>query len=188
MKNIDITRESLPEYLRLNFLQKKNYKIAEIGSQEGLYASLINESFPDSTLFLVDLWETKDNDFYFSKRPGLAENSYLVAKSRFSNIPNVSLVKSRSEDASKKFDDEYFDFIYIDADHSFDGCMNDLVHWFPKVKNGGIIAGHDWDCDPAMSEFNSFGVERAVRSFFGDRINDIILTCEQYHKSWILLK
>jgi len=70
---------------------------------------------------------------------------------RFLNITSV--------EASEKFPDEYFDFVYIDGDHSFIGVCADLAAWQNKVKKGGFIAGHDYDKDP------TFCVNRAVDGF-----------------------
>lgn len=53
------------------------------------------------------------------------------------------------------------DFVYIDADHSFRGCLQDIIVWFPKVKIGGIIGGHDYDSSQHP------GVTIAVNDFFG---------------------
>jgi hypothetical protein len=52
-----------------------------------------------------------------------------------------------------------FDFIYIDANHSYEEVREDLRLWFPKVKLGGIIGGHDYG-------FSAFpGVKQAVDEF-----------------------
>ena len=50
------------------------------------------------------------------------------------------------------------DFVYIDAEHSYEAMTNDLALWFPKVRAGGVIAGHDYS-----PEFD--GVRRAVNEF-----------------------
>lgn len=53
------------------------------------------------------------------------------------------LIKMKSEEAADLFEDESVDFIFIDGDHSVKGVMTDLIKYVPKVKKGGIIAGHD---------------------------------------------
>jgi predicted O-methyltransferase YrrM len=50
----------------------------------------------------------------------------------------------RTDEAYKLFEDESIDFLFIDADHSFEAVKKDLKLWYPKVKTGGIIAGHDY--------------------------------------------
>ena len=58
---------------------------------------------------------------------------------------NVEIIKGFSLEVVNKFDDETFDWIYIDANHNYDSVKADLVAWIPKVKIGGWISGHDWD-------------------------------------------
>jgi predicted O-methyltransferase YrrM len=57
---------------------------------------------------------------------------------------NVRLVPAMTADAAKVWS-EPIDFLYIDADHSYDGVMADLVAWVPHVKSGGLIVGDDYD-------------------------------------------
>lgn len=52
------------------------------------------------------------------------------------------------------------DFVYIDADHSYFGVWNDLCTWFPKIRTGGIIGGHDY------MHTNFPGVKKAIDEFF----------------------
>ncbi len=52
------------------------------------------------------------------------------------------------------------DFIYIDADHSYDGVCKDLCLWFSKIRDGGIIGGHDY----MHPDFP--GVQKAIDEFF----------------------
>ena len=56
----------------------------------------------------------------------------------------VDIVVNFSVEAAKQIEDEYFDFVYIDADHSYKGVTNDLEAWWSKVKKRGMIAGHDY--------------------------------------------
>jgi hypothetical protein len=49
-----------------------------------------------------------------------------------------------SVDASKLYEDESLDFVFLDADHSYEGVRSDIEAWLPKVKRGGIFAGHDF--------------------------------------------
>jgi hypothetical protein len=53
--------------------------------------------------------------------------------------------------AANTFPDRSLDFVYLDGDHSLKGCTRDIVAWAPKVKAGGILAGHDYyDNEPFM--------------------------------------
>lgn len=73
-----------------------------------------------------------------------------------------SLVRVHAEDSvrvSRGFPDREFDAVFIDADHSYKAVMEDISAWYPKVKYGGIICGHDFDEE---------GVKRAVSEYFDD--------------------
>lgn len=50
-----------------------------------------------------------------------------------------------SNEAAKKVEDKSLDFIFIDSYCSFEQAKDDIKVWYPKVKDGGIFAGHDWN-------------------------------------------
>ena len=81
-----------------------------------------------------------------------------------------------------------YDLIFIDGDHSYDGVRNDILSWFPKIKIGGFICGHDFDPDLEMPEGNIFGVNKAVTEIFKDKIDKLCLTNESHFKSWFIQK
>lgn len=56
----------------------------------------------------------------------------------------VRPIKSDSTEAAALFDDRSLDFVFIDADHSYEAVKRDLLAWLPKVRPGGIIGGHDY--------------------------------------------
>lgn len=68
-------------------------------------------------------------------------------------------IRLDSVDAAKKIT-EPLDFVYIDGDHSYEGIRADLEAWFPLIREGGIIAGHDYG-QPAFP-----GVKAAADHFF----------------------
>lgn len=52
-------------------------------------------------------------------------------------------IQMDSADSASQFEDGYFDVVFIDAEHTYEGFKRDLLAWLPKVKKGGTIAGHD---------------------------------------------
>jgi predicted O-methyltransferase YrrM len=70
----------------------------------------------------------------------------------------ITTYNMSSIDGSYMYEDESLDFVFIDASHEYVDVKADLIHWYPKVKNGGVFAGHDY---PAYT-----GVKTAVDEFF----------------------
>lgn len=70
----------------------------------------------------------------------------------------INPIRADSAAASLGYANESLDFIFIDADHSYEAVTRDLQSWFPKLKKGGHIAGHDYVDDER--------VRNAVRDFF----------------------
>jgi len=75
----------------------------------------------------------------------------------------IKRVKSKTTAAALERNDRSRDFIFVDADHSYEGCLADMRAWWPKLKPGGIFAGHDY------STVDFPGVVRAVDEFAAER-------------------
>jgi hypothetical protein len=56
----------------------------------------------------------------------------------------VTTFQNTSLEASAKFAPGTLDAVFIDAAHTFDSVKEDIEAWLPKVKSGGILAGHDY--------------------------------------------
>jgi predicted O-methyltransferase YrrM len=69
-----------------------------------------------------------------------------------------------SDSAAAAADFNACDFVFIDAAHDYESVKRDIAAWTPKVKPGGVIAGHDRGME---------GVARAVREAFGNRVRTI---------------
>ncbi len=82
-----------------------------------------------------------------------------------SDKPFVNIYREYSFDAVKHFEDNYFDVVYIDADHSYEGCLRDLEDWYPKVKKGRFLLGDDYRIYKGKRPGVKFGVIEAVNEF-----------------------
>jgi predicted O-methyltransferase YrrM len=63
--------------------------------------------------------------------------------------------------AASLFGDKAFDFVFVDADHTYEGVRADIDAWLPKVRPGGWLMGHDFN----PRDFP--GVVQAVNEKFG---------------------
>jgi hypothetical protein len=52
-------------------------------------------------------------------------------------------MRMTSEEAAKLVPAHSLDFVYLDANHSYDMVKRDIALWWPKIKWGGVLAGHD---------------------------------------------
>ena len=84
---------------------------------------------------------------------------------RFRQNQVVSIHRACSAQAVGNFDDHYFDWIYIDGDHSFESVLNDLKLWSPKVKSNGVIALDDYYW---MDENHQPSVKLAIEAFLAN--------------------
>lgn len=135
----------------------KSAMIAEIGVDKGDFSELLLECCQPEKLYLIDTWG--------SERYGEEKASYV--RRRFeSNLKNssVEIVRCDSISAARIFPDGYFDWIYIDTDHSYQTTISELHVWAPKVKKHGIIAGHDYEQGNWIRGVR-YGVIEAVHEF-----------------------
>ena len=65
-------------------------------------------------------------------------------------------IKGCSWEVADRFENEHFDFIFIDADHSYEALIKDIRAWYPKIKEHGILAGHDWEWASVQKAVNEF--------------------------------
>jgi hypothetical protein len=148
---------------------------AEIGTWRGDFAATILDSRRPRRLYLVDPWEYRteagyERAIYGGRKANgqqLMDATYERVLARF-RAPidggQVVVQRSRSLDAAAAFDDESLDWVYIDADHSYEGVKNDLDAYFRTVKPGGFIAGDDYG---QVGSWFEDGVTRAVDEFAG---------------------
>ena len=75
----------------------------------------------------------------------------------------VNLIKSHSLDIVSTYKDESLSLCFIDGSHEYEDVKADILAWLPKVKLGGILAGHDYD-NP-----NHAGVYQAANEILGQQ-------------------
>ena len=137
--------------------------MAEIGCYAGDSTVLFVASNLISEINCIDAWENDydgDDICSYTCPMRLIEGRFEENVNKFNSI-KINKIKKYSTEAAKLFKDETFDWIYIDACHTYEAVKEDLLAWIPKVKNGGFISGHDYDC-PIFP-----GVKKAVIEIVG---------------------
>jgi predicted O-methyltransferase YrrM len=140
---IDWNNKPNRKYFLKYLIEQNNYTtMAEVGVRDGRTTFYLLDNCPNLTIYGIDLsnagyYNNEIKAKYNDRLIPIQGNSHLVAD----KVPQVDLV-------------------FIDADHSYNGCRGDIIAYSPKVKSGGILSGHDIDYPGVNS-----AVKQYVKSF-----------------------
>ena len=153
----------------------------EIGTHLGVFARMWLDSWPVGMLHCVDPWRPLASyDDAINTRD--READYQEAKKRLADQSHrVAFIRKTSLEAAAAFNDESLDCVYIDGNHWRPFVDHDIAAWWPKVRHGGILAGHDW------SDFWSNQVQPAVHAF-ADANQLPIHVINEFEATWYVVK
>lgn len=117
-------------------MMPKNSVCLEIGVSEGFFTEEILAVVEPKKLHMVDPWESEPHIHHYEK-----------VRAKFKDrieSGQVEIHRGKSQDLSHQFPDKYFDWIYIDGNHSYKSVRSDLELYYPKVKRYGFITGDDY--------------------------------------------
>ena len=126
MKN---RRELAKHFAKLGF--KKG---AEVGVFWGYYSRILLDTIPELELLCIDTWDMGET----------GDEALRIAKETLLKYSGVKLMMTKSVEAAKDVPDNSLDFVFIDAAHDYENVRKDIEAWYPKVKSGGIVSGHDY--------------------------------------------
>ncbi len=154
---------------------------AEVGVLRGEYSRTILETWPGQRLYLVDPWSHQGNDSYVDINNGPDQTYHDVnLATTLQNIApwrgRVQVIRGMSVDAAGILPDEHLDWAYLDADHSYRAVIADVRAWWPKIRKGGVLSGHDFVFDGIYPFAGEFGVMRAVLEFAAEVGRQVMTT------------
>lgn len=160
-----IAQHSEAEERALNHYASGCQAIVEIGVAEGASALALRQAAaPDGTLYLVDPYQP-------GRIPGINVTKLCavqhVGRSRNAR---VQFIEDFSHNASENWENP-IDFLFIDGDHSYEGCMRDWEEWSRFVVPGGQVAFHDARVFPNGWPQEDWGPVKVVNSLFRDSHN-----------------
>lgn len=145
--------------------------MAEIGVAAGVLSHELLDRREDLTLWMIDSWQAASPESAYRKwcasngDPNGVRSAETVEEEHLAAIQvankfagRVAIFRGSSTEIAD-LNDTPLDLVFIDADHSQTGCAADIAAWWPKVKPGGWIGGHD------IHRFRDDGVGRAVKAF-----------------------
>jgi predicted O-methyltransferase YrrM len=171
--SLESDQGKLLEIILTNFSPDQKLNIAEIGVYQGRGTAmwnviLINKNI-DYNYYAIDHFlgsdeHSKDFDYYGAT----LKNLEPIAD-------KINIIKNDSLNEAAKYEDGYFDIVYIDASHDYESVKKDILTWLPKVKEKGIICGDDY-----VSGW--LGVIQAVNEIFANKVNKV------GHQQWWVKK
>lgn len=109
----------------------------------------------DSYKPYYDVFENREISEFESE---MIKSESLLKQKHSVHADKIKFYECTSQEAVLKFDNESLDFIFIDADHSYDSVLEDLNLWYPKLKKGGLLSGHDYHMptvEAAVTDFRT---------------------------------
>ena len=158
--------EDIKEYRKIYNSLNDNAVTAEVGNLFGRslcsVADIIKER--NITVHCFDGFGTiskaGDNNYY--NRFGHFEKIFKDNLEKFEISENCCIHKGISHAQMSLMENDFFDFIFIDGDHSYGGVKEDISASLPKLKIGGVMAGDDYNHPPLD------GLRKAVHEAFGE--------------------
>jgi hypothetical protein len=114
--------------------------VINVGAGAGTSGLAILESRPDVILHTVDI-QDEDSPFgcLYAERQVCTEAGYHLGENWYQHhIDSKELAKVWTEPA---------DYVFVDGDHTYEGCAGDILGWLPRIHAGGYIAVHDYRKD-----------------------------------------
>lgn len=140
-----------------NLKGRKNLVGAEIGVYLGENSKSILDNLDVKQLYLIDPYET---GLVGITDEGATEYILGNAKRLLEEHSNkITWIRRSSEEAAAEIPNK-LDFVYVDGDHTYEGAYKDFETYWPKIKKGGILGGHDFDNEH---------VARAATDYLGSR-------------------
>lgn len=178
------SRQEIPTFLKLFGLTDR---ICELGVANGgnLWPMLL---FTHPKVCLaIDVWDTEACPYYPQDKHDRNLKHVQRIADKIENWDgwdtDLQIIKGNHNLLVDNYEDESFDYVYIDSDHSYEATSKDIELWWPKVKKGGILAGHDYN-----SRNKLYGVVEAVNEFVENNNIEYFHLTSEYPKSWIILK
>lgn len=157
----------------------------EVGVWRGDFSDWFLDQWRGRRLYLVDPWAKLD-DYDDVRNQDYDPADYLHVRQRFERHGDrARVVRATSLHAAAELPDG-LDFVYVDANHAYDHVLADLNLWWPKLRPGGVLAGHD------VMSLSHPGVTAALAEFCaargvaadlvaGDYRNNVLVNAHSYY-------
>ena len=141
-------------------LKKENLKILEIGTYNGEFTRFLSNVYNDSIIYTIDLPENDERFINTYERSELNEREiFLNIRNKNLKNKNIKFIEMDSINLTKKFEEEYFDLIWIDGDHHDPQVSLDIKSSIKLIKKDGIFCCDDIIISPIKEKDNYISTE-----------------------------
>ena len=148
---------------------KRNHEIvgAEIGVYKGETSRALLENVPNLHLLMIDSYDPIEIGKVSRKKEHTADETLLIAKQNTDAFPDRRTIMVTTSSVAAEFVPEHsLDFVFIDANHSYEFVKQDIELWYPKlIRSTGLLMGHDYNSRLERKGKEAVGVKRAVDEF-----------------------
>src|ERR1700674_3826178 len=118
----------------------------EVGVFRGVFSRQLLERWDGRKLILVDPWRHLEDylDSWNLSDSEMEGNYQETLKVLAPFEERIQVLRMRTQEAAALVPHASCDFIHIDANHSYEAVKHDLLLWFPKLRVGGLMSGHDY--------------------------------------------
>ncbi len=155
------------QYIIEDVIKENDFRVV---SEIGIYKATMVDHVLAVCKDISEYWAIDQWDILSEKHHQLANITkedwdvlYLRACRLLLKYKPLKVMRLKSVEAAKLFPNHYFDFVFIDASHLYEDAKMDILAWRPKVRPGGILAGHDY----GRGGQRGYEVDKAVDEIFG---------------------
>ena len=151
-------------YQRIAKELPNNARLAEVGIANG-----------DSVIYLAQELKNLGKDFKIYAIDNMGYGGFFQMKTIYENIIKsglgdyIEVMPYPSLECAKMFNDGFLDFVYIDSSHTYKETKQEVIEWYNKVKDEGILSGHDFNADEVNRAVSQIVPKIFVRSDIADR-------------------
>lgn len=134
----------------VSMIQAENFNhFVEVGTKEGRTTSFVLEHCPMVKVIGIDPWSQMVKDDDVNGGETYEQWDFKEIEREFWKCvepwkSRLTFMRRTSRDSASKVEDGSQDIIFIDAAHDYDSVLEDISLWTPKIREGGILAGHDF--------------------------------------------